>query len=199
MATVGTRCKRVPCALVVVDSAFSYGVIPRLRKSVTGAARRISSLGRLEPATGEWPLFAPYNAFKSVSSVRELDESRASIAALLSPSVRFNESIDCTVLALLLPIRTAPPMARAVPTIIRIGVRFMRPSMKQTTIAGPMTAHDRPTNTSLRLRSIAFRSSSIRISSCPICSASAKPVFEQRIFGSHDDRPKGFLAQSQIS
>jgi hypothetical protein len=74
MATVGTRCKRVPCALVVVDSAFSYGIIPRLRKSVTEAARRISSLGRLGPATGIWPLFAPYNAFKSVSSVRELDE-----------------------------------------------------------------------------------------------------------------------------
>jgi len=107
--------------------------------------------------------------------------SRASIAALLSSSVRFNESINCSVLALLLPVRTTPPMARAIPTIIRTGVKSMRPSIKQTNIAGPATAHACPANMSLRLRSIASLSPSIRISSCSICSTGANPVLRREI------------------
>jgi hypothetical protein len=107
--------------------------------------------------------------------------SRASIAALLSSSVRFNDSINCSVLALLLPVRTTPPMARAIPTIIRAGVKSIRPSIKQTNIAGPTTALACPANMSLRLRSIASRSSSIRISSCSICSTGANPIVSREV------------------
>jgi hypothetical protein len=116
MATVGTRCKRVPCALVVVDSALSYGVIPRLRKSVTGAARQISPLGRLTlaPAAGDGRYLRGTTPSSELARSGSRTSSRAFIAALLSPSVRFNDSLDCSVLDLLLPIRTTPPMAGAI-------------------------------------------------------------------------------------
>jgi hypothetical protein len=100
--------------------------------------------------------------------------SRASIAALLSPSVCLKESSNSSVLALLLPIRTSPPIPRAIPTIIPNGVNLHRPSKRQTSRAGPRMAHARPANMSLRLRWIASRSSSIRSSSCSIRSTGSE-------------------------
>ena len=79
------------------------------------------------------------------------------------------------------PVRTTPPMARAIPTIIRTGVKSMRPNIKQTNSAGPTTAHACPANMSLRLRSIASRSSSIRISSRSICSTGANPILRREV------------------
>jgi hypothetical protein len=100
--------------------------------------------------------------------------SRASIAALLCPSVCLKESSNSSVLALLLPIRTSPPIPRAIPMIIPNGVNLHRPSKRQTSRAGPRMAHARPANMSLRLRWIASRSSSIRSSSCSIRSAGSE-------------------------
>jgi hypothetical protein len=97
------------------------------------------------------------------------------MAAFLSSSDCFNKSSNSSVLALLLPIRTSPPMPRAIPMIISDGVNLSRPSKRQTSNVGPMMAHARPANMSLWLRWIASRSSSIRSSSCSICSKGCEP------------------------
>ena len=118
--------------------------------------------------------------------------SRASIAALLCPSVCLKESSNSSVLALLLPIRTSPPIPRAIPMIIPNGVNLHRPSNRQTSRAGPRMAHARPANMSLRLRWIASRSSSIRSSSCSIPSAGSEAgsEFDPNLFNHFKALPR---------
>src|ERR1700677_2788583 len=90
---------------------------------------------------------------------------RASIAAFLASSVCFRESSNCLVLPTLLPIRTSPPSPAAIPTMIRTGVTIARPSTRPISNAAPAKAHARPAATSLLLRRLASRNSSIRASS----------------------------------
>jgi len=73
----------------------------------------------------------------------------------------------------------------------------MRPSIKQTNIAGPTTALACPANMSLRLRSIASRSSSMRISSCSICSTGANPILRREVPCSATPELPGLESQSQ--
>jgi hypothetical protein len=98
----------------------------------------------------------------------EESSCRASIAALLSPSVRFKESINCSVLALLLPFRTTPADGNGDPDDHpdRSQVRETEHEANKHCRSDDRACSS--SHVSLRLRSIASLSSSIRISSCSI-------------------------------